>query len=76
MKAIYTLLFSTILSSSFAQDFKQGGKINYKETIQMQMNFDSDDPRMAEIKDMLPSSHTNEKVLKFNESSSLYTNVN
>lgn len=75
MKVIYTLIFCGILSNSFAQSAKKGGKINYKETIQMEMNFDSDDPRMAEIKGMLPSSHTNQKVLTFNETSSLYSNV-
>jgi len=75
MKAYYTFLLSLFLSSAYAQSPVKGGKINYKETIQLQMNFDSDDPRMAEIKAMMPSSSSSEKELKFSETQSLYTNA-
>lgn len=75
MKAICTLVFCTIISISFARQPQSGGKIHYKETIQMEMNFNTEDPRMAEIQGMLPSSHTNEMLLKFNETASIYSNI-
>lgn len=75
MKAIYTLILCTVITISYARQSQSGGKINYQETIQMEMDFKTDDPRMAEIQGMLPSSHTNEMQLKFNETSSIYTNI-
>ncbi len=68
-----TLLIITVLSLPLAaQDFTQG-KVAYNETMFLNLNFEDDDnPEMAQIQSMLPSSQSYKKELLFKDGKSIY----
>ena len=68
-----TLLLLTVLSLPLvSQDFSQG-KVAYNETMFLNLNFeDEDNPEMAQIKSMLPSSQSYKKELLFKDGKSIY----
>lgn len=75
MKLFFTFLIAATAFSLNAQNFNNGGRIRYRETIQMKVSFDSDDPRMANLQEMIPNKRETEKVLAFKGSQSLYKNL-
>ncbi|MGB3466412.1 MAG: hypothetical protein WBA74_14125, partial [Cyclobacteriaceae bacterium] len=75
MKLLQTLLLLFFTTSLLAQNYRNGGKIRYRETIQMKYDFQSDDPRMDGLKDVIPEKRESEKLLLFKDAKSLYKNV-
>ena len=74
MKTLFISLFSALLISPlFAQNTE--GKIQYKETIKLDIDLDQLKDLPEEMKALIPTEQSTESVLTFHPTASLYTNV-
>lgn len=54
---------------------QNSGSIIYEEKIQLKIDFGDDTPMSEDLKSMIPSSKSTEKILLFNQEHSLYKNM-
>ena len=72
----YFLLLSFTIATSWmsAQDFKEG-RVLYDETMNLRFEMDEEDPQMAQVRAMLPTSRKYGKELLFKDGKSLFRDL-
>lgn len=71
MKKLFVLCSLITLCSALGSQIPTSGKITFKETIKLNLDFGDENP---ELRKMIPSSQSADKVLYFNAGESLYKN--
>lgn len=72
MKNLILSLLTLFPASLVAQN---SGSITYEEKIQFKIDLGEDSPMSEDIKSMIPSSRSTEKILLFNQEHSVYKNL-
>ncbi|MEM9391555.1 MAG: GLPGLI family protein [Bacteroidota bacterium] len=72
MKSFMFLFFLTLPAALLAQN---SGSVVYEEKIQFKIDFGDNSPMDEELKSMIPSSRSTQKVLHFSEEHSIFKNL-